>query len=250
MSISYSSFCDDFFVDMYINTRFDLPSERETLLTFFERITKQFPLMKTLTRDGDAGFCLEEDSQAGRNRWVSVDVDRVGAGFVNPESFQQAFELPKLIIDLVPYMLGIRSLDIDSIDLTFGMDFDYAGNHNEIIAEALFSGSAFSRIFDYAGAGPLNLSPAVVVALDDDCTTRARLTVDCRTDESEIRNKKFDENKPIGMYLTVRQYPLPGRDFELKNVFDNLCQVTVDFMDEKIVPNFIMPLTNAIAHRR
>ena len=46
MSISYSSLCDDFFVDMYINTRFDLPSERETLLTFFERITKQFPSMK------------------------------------------------------------------------------------------------------------------------------------------------------------------------------------------------------------
>ena len=250
MSISYSSFCDDFFVDMYINTRFDLPSERETLLTFFERITKQFPSMKTLTRDSDASYCLEEDPQAGQNRWISVDVDRVGAGFVNPDSFQQAFELPKLVIDLVPYMLGIRSLDIDSIDLTFGMDFDYAGNHNEIIAEAMFSGSAFARVFDCAGAGPLNLSPAVVISLDDDCTTRARLTMDSRTDESEIRNKKFDENKPIGMYLTVRQYPHPGRDFDLKNVFDRLCQTTVDFMDEKIVPNCVMPLTNAIAHRR
>ncbi len=250
MSISYSSFCDDFFVDMYINTRFDLPNERETLLTFFERITKQFPAMKTLTRDSDAGFCLEEDPQAGRNRWVSVDIDRVGAGFVNPESFQQAFELPKLVIDLVPYMLGIRNLDIDSIDLTFGMDFDYAGNHNEIIAEALFSGSAFARIFDCSGAGPLNLSPAVIIALDDDCTTRARLSVDSRTDEAEIRSRKFDDNKPISMYLTIKQYPNPGRDFDLKNIFDRLCRQAVDFMDEKIVPNFVMPLTNAIAHRR
>jgi hypothetical protein len=250
MSISYSSFCDDFFVDMYINTRFDLPSERDTLLTFFERITKPFPSMKTLAREGDSGFCLEEDPQAARNRWVSVDIDRVGAGFVNPESFQQAFELPKLVIDLVPYMLGIRNLDIDSIDLTFGMDFDYAGNHNEIIAEALFSGSAFSQLFDCAGAGPLSLSPSIVIALDDECTTRARLAVDSRTDESEIRSKKFDEDKPISMYLTVRQHPYPGRDFDLKNVFDRLCQITVDFMDEKIVPNFVMPLTNAIAHRR
>lgn len=250
MTISYSSFCDDFFVDMYISTRFDLPNERDTLLTFFERITKQFSSMRSLSREGESGFCLEEDPQGGRNRWVSVDVDRVGAGFVNPESFQEAFELPKLVIDLVPYMLGIRSLDIDSVDLTFGMDFDYAGNHNEIIAEALFGGSAFSRIFDWAGAGPLNLSPSVVVALDDECTTRARLTVDCRTDESEIRSKKFDEDKPISMYLTVRQFPLAGRDFELKNAFEKLCEITVDFMDEKIVPNFVMPLTNAIAHRR
>jgi hypothetical protein len=250
MSISYSSLCDDFFADMYINTRFDLPSERETLLTFFERITRQFPSMKALNRDSGASYCLEEDSQSGRNRWVSVDVDRVGAGIVNPESFQQAFELPKAVIDLVPYMLGVRGLDVDSVDLTFGMDFDYAGNHNEIIAEALFSGSAFGRIFDSGGAGPLNLSPAVIIALDDDCTTRARLTVDCRTDESEIRNKKFDEDKPISLYLTVRQYPRPGRDFDLKDAFDGLCHVSVDFMDEKIVPNFVMPLTNAIAHRR
>jgi hypothetical protein len=250
MSISYSSFCDDFFVDMYINTRFDLPSERETLLTFFERITRQFPSMKTLARDGDTGFCLEEDPQAERNRWVSVDIDRVGAGIVNPESFQEAFELPKAIMDLVPYMLGVRSLDIDSVDLTFGMDFDCAGNHNEIIAEALFSGSAFAQIFSCPGAGPLNLSPAVVVALDDDCTTRARLTVDSRTEESEIRNKRFDENKPISLYMTIRQYPYPGRDFDLKTVFDRLCRISVDFMDEKVVPNFVMPLTNAIAHRR
>lgn len=250
MSISYSSLCDDFYIDMYINTRFDLPSERESLLTFFERITRQFPSMKALTRDSGAGYCLEEDAQSGRNRWVSIDVDRVGAGFVNPESFEQAFELPKAIIDLVPYMLGVRGLDVDSVDLTFGMDFDYAGNHNEIIAEALFSGSAFAQIFDCAGAGPLNLSPAVIIALDDDCTTRARLTVDSKTDESEIRGKKFDQDKPISLYLTVRQYPHPGRDFDLKAAFDRLCRQAVDFMDEKVVPNFVMALTNAIAHRR
>jgi hypothetical protein len=250
MSISYSSLCDDFYIDMYINTRFDLPSERETLITFFERITKQFPSLKMFSRDSGAGFCLEEDAQSGRNRWVSVDIDRVGAGIVNPDSFQQAFELPRAVIDIVPYMLSVRSLDVDSIDLTFGMDFDYSGNHNEIVAEALFSGSAFAKLFEIDGAGPLNLSPTMVIALDDDCMTRARLTVDCRTDETEIRSKKFDEDKPISLYLTVRQYPRLGTDIDLKAVFDRLCEQTIDFMDEKVVPSLVMPLTNAIAHRR
>jgi hypothetical protein len=74
--------------------------------------------------------------------------------------------------------------------------------------------------------------------------------VDSKTDESEIRGKKFDQDKPISLYLTVRQYPHPGRNFDLKDAFDRLCQVSVDFMDEKVVPNFVMPLTNAIAHRR
>ncbi len=250
MSISYSSFCDDFFVDMYINTRFDLPSERDILLTFFERISRQFPSMQSLVRDGSTSYCLEEDANSGQNRWASVDSDRLGAGSVNPESFAQAFELPKLIIDLIPYMLGVRGLDIDSLDLTFGMDFDYSGNHNEIIADALFSGSAFAKIFDCTGPGPLNLSPAIVVATDDDCTTRMKLTVDSKTDESEIRRKKFDKDKPISLYLTARQYPVTGKDFDPKDTFDRLGEAAVEFMDEKIVPNFVMSLTNAIAHRR
>jgi hypothetical protein len=234
---------------MYINTRFDLPSDRDILLAFFERIKKQFPTMTTLGRDGTE-FCLDEDPGSGQNRWASVDVDRLGAGCVNPASFQQAFELPKFVLELVPYMLGIRSLDIESLDLTFGMDFDYAGNHNDIIAEALFGGSAFSRIFDVPGAGPLNLSPSVILALDNDCSTRARLAIEARTEESEIRSGKFDADKPISFYLTVRQYPQSGKDFEMIPVFNRLCGLAVEFMDEKVVPNIVMPLTNAIAHRR
>ncbi len=249
MSISYNSFCDDFYVDMYINTRFDLPSDRDILLSFFERIKKQFPTMTTLGRESTE-FCLDETPLSGRNRWVSVDIDRLGAGCVNPESFQQAFELPKFVIELLPYMLGVRGLDIESLDLTFGMDFDYAGNHNEIIAEALFGGSSFAKVFDMPGSGPLNLSPSVILSLDNDCSTRARLAVEARTDEAEMRSGKFDSDKPISMYLTVRQYPRAGQDFEMIPVFNKLCGLAVEMMDEKVVPNIVMPLTNAIAHRR
>ena len=249
MSISYSSFCDDFYVDMYINTRFDLPSDRDILLTFFERVKKQYSSMTILNREGSE-YCLEESSQSEHNRWASVDTDRLGAGSANPTTFQEAFELPKLVIDLIPYMLGVRSLDIESLDLTFGMDFDYAGNHNDIIAEALFSGSAFSRVFDVSSPGALSLSPSVIVALNEDCSTRARLAVESRTDESEIRSGKFDSDKPISLFLTMRQYPQAGQEFELEKVFNKLCGLAVEYMDEKVVPNVVMPLTNAIAHRR
>ncbi len=40
---SYSSLCDDFYLDMYINTELELPTGRDTILSFFERIQKQFP---------------------------------------------------------------------------------------------------------------------------------------------------------------------------------------------------------------
>jgi hypothetical protein len=234
---------------MYINTRFDLPSDRDTLLTFFERIKKQYPSMTLLNREGTE-YCLEESSQSEHNRWASVDADRIGAGSANPIAFEDAFALPKLAIDLAPYMLGIRSLDIESMDLTFGMDFDYSGNHNDIIAEALFSGSAFSRVFDVSAPGPLSLSPSVIVALNEDCSTRARLAIESRTDETEIKNGKFDSDKPISLFLTMRQYPQAGQEFELEKVFNKLCGLAVEYMDEKVVPNVVMPLTNAIAHRR
>lgn len=249
MSISYNTFCDDFYIDMYVNTRFDIPNDRDSLLTFFERITKQFPSMTSLGRD-NSGYSLEESEDSGYGRWTSIDIERIGAGIVNPENFNQAFELPKMVIDLMPYLLGVRSLDVDCIDLTFGMDFDYSGNHNEIIAEALFAGSPFGKIFDGRGAGALSLSPAVVVSLDDECSTRIRLTVDSRTEESEIRSRKFEPDKPISLYMTARQYPSSGKGFDPKAAFNNLCQVAIDFMDEKVVPNFVVPLSSAIAHRK
>jgi len=249
MSISYNSFCDDFYVDMYINTRFDLPSDRDILLTFFERIKKQYPSMTNITRDGSE-YSLEESSSSPLKRWASVDADRLGAGCANPTNFQEAFELPKFVIGLVPYMLGVRSLDIESIDLTFGMDFDYAGNHNDIIAEALFGGSAFAKAMDIAGPGVLNLSPSIIVSLNEDCSTRARLAVESRTDEAEIRSGKFDSDKPISLFLTIRQYPQTGQDFEMDKAFSRICGLAVEYMDEKVVPNIVMPLTNAIAHRR
>lgn len=249
MSISYNSFCDDFYVDMYINTRFDLPSDRDILLAFFERIKKQYPPMTILNRDGSE-YSLEESSSSELNRWASVDTDRLGAGCANPASFQEAFELPKFVIDLVPYMLGVRSLDIESIDLTFGMDFDYSGNHNDIIAEALFGGSAFAKAMDVSGPGVLNLSPSIIVSLNEDCSTRARLAVESRTEESEIRSGKFDSDKPISLYLTIRQYPQAGLEFEPDKMFSRICSLAVEYMDEKVVPNIVTPLTNAIAHRR
>ncbi|MCD4830265.1 MAG: hypothetical protein K8R02_00485 [Anaerohalosphaeraceae bacterium] len=250
MSVSYKSLCDDFYVDMYVNTKFDLPSNRETLLGFFDRIRKQYPEMATLTRDNNAEYCLEHDRQAGRNFWASVDVDRVGSGVLNPLSFEEVFGLDKFVLSLVPYMLGINGLDVESLDLTFGLDFDFSGNHNEIIAEAFFSGSPFAEMFDLPGAGPVALSPTIITALDDDCSTRMRLSIDSKTDESEIRSKKYDKDKPVTLYLTVRQYPQVGKEFDIVESFEKQCRLIMELMDEKIVPNFVMPLTAAIAHRR
>src|ERR1700722_6762787 len=41
----FSSFCDDFYVNMRLSTQLQLPHERDTVLHFFERIQKEFPTL-------------------------------------------------------------------------------------------------------------------------------------------------------------------------------------------------------------
>ena len=61
MAENYSSMCDDFFADMYINTELDLPSERDIILGFFERLQRRFPNMGSFFRREYGDFTLEED---------------------------------------------------------------------------------------------------------------------------------------------------------------------------------------------
>lgn len=250
MANSYSSLCDDFSVDMHINTELDLPSERDTVLSFFERIQKQFPSMGNFFRRSNGDFCLEEDRDGERYRWVMLEIDRIFSGCANPDQLEDAYELHNLVLELSPYMLGVSHLDIDSLDVTFAMDFDYRGNHDEVVAEALFGSGPFGRLLELPGSRAIGFSPTVVTALDVDCCTQARIAVESRTSVSEVRNDKFKSDQPISLYLTIRRYPKPDERFDAAKSFARQCETAVELMSEKIIPDFVHPLTEAIAQRR
>ena len=247
---SYGSVCDDFYVDMHINTELDLPNQRDTVLTFFERIGKQFPTMGNFYRRDNGDFCLEEDRQGEKYRWVTLEVDRICSGCANPVDLQDAYGLHRLVLDLSEYMLGVSRLDIDSLDVIFVMDFDCHGNHDEVIAEALFKSTAFNSLLDLPGARPIGFGPTVVIALDNDCRTQARVTVESRTSVYEVRNNKYKDDEPISLYFNVRRYPKPNEKFDPVKSFNRQCVIAQEMMGEKIIPNFVGPLTNAIAQRR
>ena len=88
---SYSSLCDDFYVDMYINTELDLPTGHDTILSYFERIQKQFPSMGNFYRRENNECYLEEDRSGGQYRLVSLEIDRIGSGMANPHDFEMAY---------------------------------------------------------------------------------------------------------------------------------------------------------------
>ncbi len=250
MFSSYSSLCDDFYVDMHVNTELDLPTQRDTVLTFFERIGKQFPTMGNFYRRDNGDFCLEEDLRGQKHRWVTLELDRICSGCANPVDLEDAYGLHRLVLDLSEYMLGVSRLDIDSLDVIFVMDFDYRGNHDEVIAEALFASTPFNSLLDVPGARPIGFAPAVVIALDEDCRMQARISVESRTSVYEVRNKKYKEAEPISLYFAVRRYPKPDEKFDAIESFNQQCVIAQRLMDERIIPNFVGPLANAIAQRR
>lgn len=247
---SYSSLCDDFCVDMYVNTELDLPTERDTLLTFFERVQKQFPTMGRFYRRENGEYYLEEDHGSGQYRWVSLEVDRIGSGSVNPARFEDAYHQDRLILELMPYMLGVTPLDVDSLDVTFAMDFDCAGSHDEVIAEALFGMSAFGCLLEGPETRPIVFSPAIVVALSDDQRTQCRVSIESKTSVYEPGEKEPAREETISLSLTVRQYPQTTERFDPVVSFERQCRWAEDLMAEKIVRYFVQPLTEIIAQRR
>ncbi len=252
---SYRSFCDDFYLEMHINTRLDLPTSRDTILTFFERIQKQYPFMSHFYRCENNTYCLEEVHNIGQERWITLETSRVSSGVINPANFQEAFCQDKLVLELVPYMLGISHLDVASLDVTFAMDFDYTGNHDEVIAEALLGSSAFNCLSDLPSARCIAFSPSMVVSLSEDECTQARISIESKTTSDlnidyEYRGKRQSSNDAISLFFTVRQYPQPGLRFDMLKSFEHQCRLAEELMAEKIGPNFVLPLNETIAQKR
>jgi len=246
---NYNLFCDDFYIDMYINTEIDLVFQRDTILAFFERIQKNFGSMCCFYRRQNNEYCLEDDRESSQYRWVALETERLGSGFVNPASFEDAYSLDKLILEIAPYMLSLSHLDVDSLDVVFAMDFDYRGNHDELIAEALFSTTAFNSLLDIPGSRPIGFSPALVVALSEDCRTQARISIDSKTSVFDPEKQKQSEDESITLSFTIRQYPPVIEKFDLLKSFEYQCGLLEELMAEKIIPNFAKPLSEAIAQK-
>lgn len=250
MTDSFGSFCDDFYVDLSVNTQLELPSERDTVLSFFEQIRKRFPKMVNFTRRDDGEYLLEEEKQSAKYRWVSLEAQRLIAGCAEPDKLEEAYALHCEALELMPYMLGVTALDIDSIDVTFTMDFDFQGNHDEVIAEALLAGSSFGTIFDINGAKTIGCNPSMIVSLSDDYRMQARVAVESRTTLYDIKSEKFKQDEPISLYFTIRRHPSPMTATELIESYRKQCAMAEQMMFDRVLPYFVQPIVSAIAQRR
>src|SRR5439155_20742786 len=177
MANPFGAFCEDFYVNMRLGSQLNLPHHRETLLHFFERIQKQFPAMTRFRKSDNGEFNIEEDRNGDSYRWCSIETKRLSGGHVNPPSVAEALKLHTLLLEQAPYQLGISPIEIDYLDILFGFDLAFSGNHDEIIADSLLAESPLTCLAEESGAKAVDFQPTVTVALTDDCRLQARIDI-------------------------------------------------------------------------
>ena len=245
---SYSHEADDFYVNMNLNTEMELPHGRDTVLHYFEQMKKAYPELRNFyTREG-GDLVLEGDKESGQYRWLAIEPRRLCSGYVNPESLDDAYRQHELVLDLAPHLLTISNLDCEALDVMFGFDFAYEGNHDEVVAEALGVSPAMEGLLDVPGAKVIGFEPSLTMALDESCRLQCRLSIETRTDAYQVRTGEFPEDQ-ISVYFTVRQYWGSGPDRTFLDAFRRQREIAEHAVLERIIPRIVRPLAQAIGSK-
>lgn len=248
MSHPYTAFCDDFYINMRLGSQMNLPHQRETMLHFFETVQKAFPAMSRFRKGDGSEFTLEEDRTEGSYRWAAVETKRLIAGYVNPPDIDDALKLQTTLLQMAPHHLGISPLEIEYVDMLFGFDLAFGGNHDEVIAESMFGGSPLACIAEEFGAKPVDFQPSVTVALSDDCRLQARIDLVTRTSSRQVHTGEYNEDA-ISVYLVLRRYWGDQPKTPLEQVARQLAERAEQLCGDYIVPRILRPIGSAIASR-
>ncbi len=242
----YSSLSDDFYVNMNLSTEMDLPTTRDSVLHFFERLQKQYPSMRHFYGREKGDFILEEDKEQGHYRWSTIEARRLCSGYVNPQSVEDAMDQHRLVLELAPYMLSLSPIDCEAIDLLFGFDFTFRGNHNQLVAEALGVSPALEKMLEVPNATIVSCEPNITLALDEDCRMQCRLSIENRTNAYQIRTGEFPEEQ-LSVYVTARRYGGLNPDTTYVQLVESLKNVCCEMVDNYVAEHILQPLARAIA---
>ncbi|MDG1991304.1 MAG: hypothetical protein P8J43_02445 [Pirellulales bacterium] len=242
----YGSLADDMYMNVNLATEMELPGHRETVLHFFECVRKKFPTMRKFHARDKRDFVLEEDKEQGRYRWVAVEPRRFCSGHVNPPSIEDALDQHRFLLDLAPALLSMSPLDCEAIDVLFGFDFAFRGNHNSLLAEALGPGPALEGLGDVPGSKLINYEPSLTIAVDEECRTQVRVSTETRTNAFQVRTGEFAEEQ-LSVYVTARQYgSLEGGETYVDTV-ERLAQLAQDVIESCVVEQVLRPLARTIS---
>lgn len=246
---SYASLCDDFGISVYLQSKLEMPTNRETILHFFEAVQKASPRMSEFEKRDGGEYMLEEERDSGSYRWASLDPRRLSLGYVNPPTLEEADEHAVRILDMAPYHFDLSALQTESMDVLYYFDFAYQGNHDEVVAEALASSTPLEGLSQIPGGRVLNFQPSLMMALDESCQLQCRMSVETRSTAYHVRTGNFIE-APISVYFTVRQFwgKQPFKTFA--DSYHNQRRLQDELVGHYLIPNVIAPLQKAISTKQ
>jgi hypothetical protein len=258
MSDSVRALCSDFYVNQKLGLRLDLPRSRETVLDLFDRIRRQFPAMSRFRRYRSE-LALESDQGEDGQRWAGLRSTSICSGCVNPGTLRDAYALHEHILEIAPYFLSISPLDIEYLEILYGIDLAAKGNHDRIIRDALFADSPLAALFEVPwleeddampgaegrglGAGvPIECQPLLGVSLTDSGDMQAHFEVKSRSsDRGEGRDAQ-----PISIYLTLRRFGPFGQIDELPSTLSKLSRYGEELLEERVIPSLLVPIRASI----
>ena len=242
--------CDDFYVNCRLYLKLDMSLEHEAVLHFFDRIRKDYPTLRKLRRRDSGVFTLEDDpDEKGARRWLRLEANSIRFGHFAPADLGEVRRFGELILTQAPYHLTLSDLVYDHMEVVYGFDLRYRGNHDQLVAETLFGDHAASAfLFGDDAKHVIDAQPYYGIALTAECDVQAYVEVKSRTTTFEVRGESF-EGEPISVFLTIRKYWGLAGDGSPTEVLRMLSETADELAVDKVVPGFVNPLAAAIASR-
>lgn len=248
MTHSLGAQCDEFYVQCRLFLKLDMSLDHEAILHFFDRIRKDHPSLKKLRRREGGAFSLEDESDdQGSRRWLRLESNGIKFGCVAPNEPDEVRPYGALILTQAPYHLTLSDLVYDHLEVVYGFDLRYRGNHDKLIAETLLSEHlAGEFLFSDKAHHVLDAQPCFGIALNAECDMQAYVEVKSRTSAYEVRAENYP-GSAISVLLTVRRYWGLADGIPPSEVLPVLFDAADELATEKVVPGFVNPLAAAIA---
>ncbi len=244
--IDYGSIADDFYCNLSLTTEMPLGGSREAVLHYVEQLQKRFPELANFYGRAKNDYVIEGDKEVGSYRWSSIEPRRLSSGYVNPEKIDHAIAQHRDVMEIAPYALSISPLDCESIDLLFGFDFTYRGDHNRLVAEALGLPPAFDAIAHSVSAKYVSHEPSITIAFDEDCRLQCRIGVETRTTPFHLRSGEFPEEQ-LSVYVTTRRFGSIDPRTGFAGTIDQLTHLADEVIGTHVLEHILEPLAKSIA---
>ncbi len=244
MTTSYGALCNDFYINQKLNLKMPLPTDRETVLHFFDRVKRSEPSMNVF-RKFEGEFALESKHKDAQYKWLSMQGHTLRSGHVNPAKMTDGYTLHQLILEMAPYHLSISALDVDSLELMFGFDLECEGDQDEVIARALYDQSPLEQLSQVPGSRIMDVQPTVGMKLSKRGDLQAFFEVKTRRRGRRGSSKRY-QGDPISLFLTVRQFGPIAEVEDLSDIFKMLEHHAQTLATEKLIPHLLTPITRQI----